>query len=264
MDEKKEYNVNQIAYEIRLGAVPIVDDPVFEQRESLEMHASYETEQKMQSFIENGDPKGLYDFFYSSVADNTLNHRIGSLSKDELRNAKYLAVCAITVAMRAAIRGGLYEIIAYNFSDGFIRHIDEMTNTDEIYNEAVEVSIKMAQMVSDANARKNYNPMLKRAREYVVSHLHFKIALADAAAAANCAPTYLSRLFKKELGVSFSDFVARCKTEEAKRMLASGKHDYSSTANYLAFSSQSHFSSVFRRWTGETPSEYVRSLHLNS
>ena len=72
--------------------------------------------------------------------------------------------------------------------------------------------------------------------------------------------SYLSQLFNRELGQSFSDYVNQFRIEESKLLLRGGALSMGEIAKKLGFSSQQHFSRQFRTVTGMTPSEYVRSL----
>ena len=67
---------------------------------------------------------------------------------------------------------------------------------------------------------------------------------------------YLSERFKAESGESLTDYILREKTAEAKRLLDYTDKSLTSISSYLGFSSPSHFSRVFRKYTGHLPSEY--------
>ena len=67
---------------------------------------------------------------------------------------------------------------------------------------------------------------------------------------------YLSAKFKEETGETLTDFILKEKTEEAKRLLRYSDKSSTAIAAYLAFSSLSHFSRVFKKHAGLTPGEY--------
>ena len=58
--------------------------------------------------------------------------------------------------------------------------------------------------------------------------------------------------------MTISQYILEKKLDEAKRLLESTSLSVSAGANTLAFSSESHFISVFRRQCGLTPKEYRR------
>ena len=68
--------------------------------------------------------------------------------------------------------------------------------------------------------------------------------------------THLATKFKQETGMTLTDFILGEKIEEAKRLLEYTDKSLSLIANYLGFSSQSHFTRTFKKYTGKTPKEY--------
>ena len=80
--------------------------------------------------------------------------------------------------------------------------------------------------------------------------------MADLADAAEINANYLSRLFKKEVGMPIGEYISRKKIETARNMLEYSEYTPLEIANILAFSSQSYFVNVFKRYTGETPGKY--------
>ena len=55
--------------------------------------------------------------------------------------------------------------------------------------------------------------------------------------------------------MTLTDFILTKKSEEATRLLAYNDKSLIAISEYLGFSSQSHFSRVFKKYTGKTPSE---------
>jgi len=75
---------------------------------------------------------------------------------------------------------------------------------------------------------------------------------------------YLSKLFKKETGVSVSDYIRDKKVETAKNLLKFSTLSYLNIGTALAFSSQSHFIKVFHQATGYTPKEYQKLYYRSN
>lgn len=64
---------------------------------------------------------------------------------------------------------------------------------------------------------------------------------------------YLCTRFKQEVGVSLTRYVQQEKVAEAKRLLRFTDQELGDISALLGFSSQSHFQTVFKQITGETP-----------
>ena len=72
-------------------------------------------------------------------------------------------------------------------------------------------------------------------------------------------PHYLSSKFKKEMGISFRNYIAQQKIEYAKTILPTSDISICDLAEMLGFSSESYFSRTFRKLTGTSPREYRKS-----
>ena len=68
--------------------------------------------------------------------------------------------------------------------------------------------------------------------------------------------SYLSTKFKKETGMTLSQYIQEQKIEKAKSLLKTTDRSILEIATYLGFSSQGYFQNVFKKLTGMTPKEY--------
>ena len=92
--------------------------------------------------------------------------------------------------------------------------------------------------------------------DYIYSNIKERITIADLAAYTGLSESYLSRVFKQNLGVSISDYIREKKIEKATHLLKYSDKPIIDIANYLSFSSQSHFIQIFESFTGLTPKKY--------
>ena len=58
------------------------------------------------------------------------------------------------------------------------------------------------------------------------------------------------------MGFTIGSFITRCKLEEAKSLLTYSEKSLAEISNYLCFSSQPHFQSLFKKQYHMTPLEY--------
>jgi AraC-like DNA-binding protein len=73
----------------------------------------------------------------------------------------------------------------------------------------------------------------------------------------NVHPTYLSREFSKYFDdLSFGDYIRKLRIEKAVQLLNEADHSLAEIAYLTGFSDQSHFTRIFKKHTGESPSEY--------
>ncbi|MEB8823047.1 helix-turn-helix transcriptional regulator [Bacillus cereus] len=73
-------------------------------------------------------------------------------------------------------------------------------------------------------------------------------------------PMYLSTLFKKEVGMTLSEYIQREKVEEAKKLLTLTNYSLLEVSTFLNFNNQSYFTKIFKKYTEFTPKQY-RNQH---
>lgn len=230
-------------------------DLVFENQEYGRKHNPYTQEMREQYSIEQGDPVLLQ----KSIEEDYMGE-LGVLSKDFLRNWKYLAVVVITLASRSAIRGGLTPEIAFSFSDSYIQKIDESHTQPHIVHLLRDAEFQYARMVQELKARQRKkqekSPYIEQCKDFVFSRLHEKLEVADIAQHLCLNANYLSGLFHEYEGITLKAYIQQEKTKLAKNLLTYSHYTYSEIAAYLGYSSQSHFGKCFRQNTELTPGEY--------
>ena len=233
------------------------NDILFENNENNIHHNPYDQEMREFGSIENGD---LIQLEKSMQED--YDGTIGTLAKDPLRNLKNLGIVLVTLASRAAIRGGLSPEISFSLSDSYIQQIEECKDLALVAPLAHKAEFQYAEMVHEIKEKqkgilkKQKNPRINKCKDFIFSHLHDRITLEDLAAEADCNPNYLSQLFKECEGISISGYILQEKINRAKNLLIYSDYSYIEIATYLGFSSQSHLGTQFKKHTGYTLRQY--------
>lgn len=103
---------------------------------------------------------------------------------------------------------------------------------------------------------KTTNKLVFDVTAYLQSHLHQEINLNLVAAIFERNPSYLSTLFKKELQTSFSDYLTELRVRKSKKLLVESKKTIQQISQDVGYANPKHFSFVFHKLTGFSPSEY--------
>jgi AraC-like DNA-binding protein len=104
-------------------------------------------------------------------------------------------------------------------------------------------------------------PAIATARAFIEAHHADELALTDVARAANMSEFYFCKVFKRETGLTFIDYLSRVRVETLKQLLLNPHKRVSEAAYEAGFQSLSQFNRVFRRIAGEAPSSYRLKLH---
>lgn len=97
--------------------------------------------------------------------------------------------------------------------------------------------------------------LIRRALSYVREHFS-EISGSEAAAACGVSPSYFSRMFKRIMKQSFSDYVNQVRLKEAERLLLLTDDTVTDIAQAAGFSTASYFIRQFREFYGVTPHQY--------
>jgi AraC family transcriptional regulator len=97
---------------------------------------------------------------------------------------------------------------------------------------------------------------LRRVLEYLDANLPQDLSLADLAGVAELSETHFCRAFKQATGLAPHQYLIHRRVRRARELLARREHTLAEVALALGSSSQSHFTSHFRRLTGTTPKRF--------
>ena len=93
-------------------------------------------------------------------------------------------------------------------------------------------------------------------KAYLSAHMSEAVTLEDVAASVNASPFNFSRIFLQQTGLPVHRYLTLLRLRASLELIAAPRTDLTSIALDLGFSSHSHFTDVFRREFGETPSDF--------
>ncbi|MCF7687981.1 MAG: AraC family transcriptional regulator [Cephaloticoccus sp.] len=102
---------------------------------------------------------------------------------------------------------------------------------------------------------------IQRCLDHIAAHLDEPLAVPDLAALIGLSESRFKNRFRNEVGAPPGDYVLRSKIKSAGTALAQPKSTVTAVAHAHGFSSSQYFATVFRRFTGITPTAY-REKHL--
>lgn len=101
--------------------------------------------------------------------------------------------------------------------------------------------------------------MVSMVEEYLRENYWKDISMQDAARAVHYSDAYFCKMFKQQYGVNFTAYLTDFRIEEAKKMLRQPNVNIKEIGGKVGYEDPTYFARVFRRVTGQTPSEYRMS-----
>ena len=230
----------------------------FLRKEENILRAPYNPELEFYSVIKSGDIKKT-----KALCEEPLTKKkgLGVLSHNPLQNMRYHFAITIALIARYCIEGGMDVSTSYALSDFYIQKADVCNSFEELDYLHQKAALEYATHMHKLRKHKISSIHIVKCIEYIQDNLHTKITIDELAEYVGLNRSYLSKLFKKETGVSASEYIKQLKIDAAKNMLIYSNFTLSEIACILAFSDQSHFTEVFRQMVGVTPKKY-QSMHL--
>lgn len=180
---------------------------------------------------------------------------------DALRNVKNYCIIMNTLLRKAAEQGGVHPLYLDRTSSEFARRIEQMTSVNAVTDMMNEMYYSYCRLVNRHSIRQ-YSLPIRRVITYIDSDLTADLSLKALAASQNISPGYLSTLFKKETGVTVTEFVNRRRVRQAIRLLNSGHLQVQTIARLCGIPDVNYFSKVFKKQTGKSPQEYRKTRKI--
>lgn len=221
------------------------------------IHASFDREMAFYESICSGNLELVHIFMKPLCYEGC-----GILSEDKIRNFKYHMVVLASLIARYCIKGGMTPEESYTMSDFYIMKTDKCNTEKEIRKVHVEMIEDYTKRMRLIKMKGIYSKQMVRAIDYIMNHIHSRILLVDVAKHLDISHEYLSRLFRKETGITFSEYVNSLKIQEASALLINTEYSEKDIGNMLCFATQSYFIKVFKKYMSCSPKQYRKSYHI--
>lgn len=114
------------------------------------------------------------------------------------------------------------------------------------------------------NPKNNVNSsLLPKICEYLENNTDKHLSFSDIQKEFNISASVIKRLFRDNMNCGIMEHFSRLKVDAAKQMIRENEYNFTEIAESLGFNTPQYFTTVFRRISGMSPSEYEKSVKLN-
>lgn len=174
---------------------------------------------------------------------------------NELRDDKNLCIALDAMLRKAAETAGAHPSHIDEYSNRNIQEIERITTSKQSRLLSRNMILGYCQLVNKFNL-KNYSLPVRKTISYINTELTADLSLKSLSGRLNINANYLSTLFTKELGISLTEYVTRCRIEHAKHLLISSDMPIKKISEQCGFSDIYYFTRVFKRVASVTPKAY--------
>ncbi|MDZ5605749.1 helix-turn-helix domain-containing protein [Bacillus pseudomycoides] len=208
-------------------------------------------EQQLFTAIKEGNKEKVIEYTYAFPKEDAVTFSQTS----QLRSRKNHGIATVTLATQYAIEGNLPSEIAFSLRSLYIQTLEQLDNTYAVNRLIEDALCTFADRVKEYNTH-NYSRVIVTCLDYISKNIYNEITLNTIAKSVKLNPSYLSNLFKQEIGISLSEYIQKERIEEAKKLLTLTTCTIVEICTWLNFNDQSYFTKVFKKFTNMTPKQY--------
>lgn len=211
---------------------------------------TYNIENTIAMYVRKGDAENLLNFLFS------IKYIDVKLGNDSLRHFKNATVILNNVMYRAAIESGVSKVMCYRLGEINLQQIEACTSLETLNVVAISFAKEYCEQVAKVKRRITQFDDINTVMQYIEENVHNRIKVSEIAKVVFLSPEYLSVKFHQTVGETIPSYINRVKVEKAKELLVLSDMPIGEISEYLAFSSQSYFQNIFKKYCGVTPKEY--------
>lgn len=216
--------------------------------------ARYQFENAFLRMIEEGNEKEVLKALQGATSTYEKSTDSSSLNYYSDNNEGFTVIR--TLARKAAELGGCPVIKIDEITQEAIQKVHNSKSVSEINKVQLDMIIALTRAVADSKALNNYSVLIRNLVIYINSNYSKEISLSGIAEGSHISKEHLSRMFKKETGVTITEYVATARLKKATELLTTTNLSISEISELVGYSDNNYFVKVFRKYYKMTPSQY--------
>lgn len=187
-------------------------------------------------------------------------YKIKPRFKDPVRNMKNLMIITNTLWRKAAEAGGVHPVYIDRTSRNFALKIEGVCSEQELQKLMPEMLRKYCMLVKNYSLN-DCSPVIQKVTNHINLNLTEDLSLNRLAGEYKVNPSYLSTLFKKEMGTTITHYVNQQRIKKAIILLNSTNLSVQDIAGECGIFDVNYFRKQFKKMTGQTPTAYMKQIH---
>lgn len=232
------------------SAAQAVSEKMTEAADIRILEERYDAERRLMYAVSHGQAHQA-QLMISHAHESLLEHR----APDTLRNLRNYGIVLNTLLRKAAEQGSVHPLHIDRLSSAMARKLETTRSAAEIFQLFSTMVHKYCLLVKN-HSMKNYSQLVQHVILRIETDLVADLSLKAHAAHLNVNASYLSNLFKKETGVTLTEYVNHARIDHAIFLLNTTDMQIQSIAQNCGVPDVNYFTKLFKRTIGKTPKEY--------
>ena len=163
---------------------------------------------------------------------------------------------------KAVESAAVHPIHIDSISSQYAKKIEAVTSEASCISLYKEMVRKYCLLVKN-HSLKGYSLLVRKVITKIDYDLTADLSLKVQAEYLNVNPSYLSTLFKKETGMTLTEYINRKRIENALLLLNSTDMQIQMIAQYCGITDVNYFTKTFKKIVGKTPKEYREMINVH-
>lgn len=185
--------------------------------------------------------------------------RIAKRYESKVRELRNGSIIMNTLLRKATERGGVHPVHIDHLSTQMAKKVETISTQNE-YDYLINEMIRKYCFLVQNYSMMGYSPVIQKVANYININLTEDLTLHVLAKKYAVSASYLSSLFKKEMGLTITDYTNQQRIRRAIVLLNSTDMQIQDIASECGIYDASYFRKLFKRYVGTTPSEYIKQI----
>lgn len=240
-------------HRLELGSGLITEADVQRGDEGSPMLLSQQLREVLTANAENGNTAG----FAAGVDKLVAEAKAKPLASPEIAYAAFMSILSILITAlnnRGWKAGEVFGLDVHPY-----QAVTAMETLDEMGAYVKQLQAASVGYLGEEKQTKN-KKLLEHVTRYIQENYHQPLQLATVAEHVYLSPSYLSRLFRQEVGKTFLEYLTEVRIEKSKELLRQPELRLADIAERTQFGTANNFIKVFKKHQGITPGQYRGKL----
>ena len=221
------------------------------------IYKRYELENQFLRYIEIGDTDQVINAF-NRMNTEGMNEKkyVNAIQQDPSIGINIIR----TLARKAAENGGASPIDINEITQRFVQKTTSSQDLVKIKNDIETMILELTESVKKSKQiKKGLSPTISKIADYIRLNYSQELTATVLGNYANMTYANLSRLFKKEMGITIGKYISSMRCVEAELLLRKSHYSIQEISAYVGYLDNNYFVKVFKKETGYLPSEYRKT-----